>query len=55
VFEIPDREVLVVSADVSPQAGETDEQHIQYENANAARDLRRHEEINAAAAAVSVG
>jgi hypothetical protein len=26
MFEIPDQEVLVVSADVPPQAGETDEQ-----------------------------
>jgi hypothetical protein len=26
-FEIPDREVLVVSTDIPTQAGETDEQH----------------------------
>jgi hypothetical protein len=37
MFEIPDREVLVVSADVPPQAGETVEQHQQRENTNAAR------------------
>jgi hypothetical protein len=37
VFEIPDREVLVVSTDVPPQDGEIDEQRIEHENANTGR------------------
>jgi hypothetical protein len=32
-FEAPDREVLVVSAEVPPQDGETDEQRVERENA----------------------
>jgi hypothetical protein len=40
-FETLDREVLVVSADVPPQDGETDEQHVEHENANADRTTRR--------------
>jgi hypothetical protein len=31
---------LVISADVPPQDGETDEQHQERENANAARAVR---------------
>jgi hypothetical protein len=40
---------LVVSADVPPQDGETDEQRQERENANAARSVRRQQEIAAAA------
>jgi hypothetical protein len=36
MFEVLDREVLVVSADVPPQPGETDEQCIQREKDTAA-------------------
>jgi hypothetical protein len=36
-FETLDRQILVVFADVPPQDGETDEQHQERENANAAR------------------
>jgi hypothetical protein len=36
-LETLDREILVVSADVPPQDGETDEQRQERENANAAR------------------
>jgi hypothetical protein len=43
VLDIPDREVPIVSADVPPQAGETDEQCIQRENANAAQATRRQQ------------
>jgi hypothetical protein len=49
VFETPDREVLVVSTDVPPQDGETDEQHVEHENANAARAVRHQQELVAAA------
>jgi hypothetical protein len=48
MFEISDRAVLVVSADVPPQAGEPDEQCIQRENANAARATIHHQEVDAA-------
>jgi hypothetical protein len=42
----------MVSADVPPpQDGETDEQRIQHETANATRAVRRQEEIDATAAA----
>jgi hypothetical protein len=51
MFEIPDREVRVVSADVPTQPGETDEQCIQCENANVARATRRQQEVDVAAAA----
>jgi hypothetical protein len=51
MFEIPEHEVLVVSADVPPQPGETDEQHLERENANIARATRRQQEADAAAAA----
>jgi hypothetical protein len=44
-----DREILVVSADVPPQDGETNEQHQERENANAARAVRRQQEIATAA------
>jgi hypothetical protein len=40
---------LVVSADVPPQDGETNEQRQERENANAARAVRRQQEITAAA------
>jgi hypothetical protein len=40
-FETLDREILVVSADVPPQDGETDEQCQERENANAARAVRQ--------------
>jgi hypothetical protein len=40
---------LVVSADVPPQDGETDEQRQERENANAARAVRRQQEIATAA------
>jgi hypothetical protein len=36
-LETLDREILVVSADVPPQDGETDEQHQEHENASTAR------------------
>jgi hypothetical protein len=39
-FETLDRQILVVSADVPPQDGETDEQRQECENANAARAVR---------------
>jgi hypothetical protein len=51
MFEISDREVLLVSADVPPQVGEMDEQCQQRENTNAARVVRRQQEADAAAAA----
>jgi hypothetical protein len=46
-LETLDREVLVVSADVPPQDGETDEQCQERENANAARAVRRQKELTA--------
>jgi hypothetical protein len=48
-LETLDRQILVVSADVPPQDGETDEQRQECENANAARAVRRQQEIAAAA------
>jgi hypothetical protein len=36
-LETPDCQIFVVSADVPPQDGETDEQRQERENANAAR------------------
>jgi hypothetical protein len=36
VFEVPDREVLVVSANIPPKPVETDKQRIERENANTA-------------------
>jgi hypothetical protein len=47
-FETLDRQILVISADVPPQDGETDEQHQERENANAARAVRRQQELAAA-------
>jgi hypothetical protein len=38
-FETLDRQILAVSTDIPPQDGETDEQHQEGENANAARAL----------------
>jgi hypothetical protein len=35
-FETPERQILVVSVEVPPQDGETDEQRQERENANAA-------------------
>jgi hypothetical protein len=52
-FEALDRQILVVSADVPPQDGETDEQRQERENANVARAVRRQQEL--AIAAPSVG
>jgi hypothetical protein len=50
-FETLDRKVLVVSADVPPQDGETDEQCVEHENANANRVARQQQELVAAAPA----
>jgi hypothetical protein len=47
-FETLDRQILVVSADPPPQDGETDEQRQERENANAARAVRRQQELAAA-------
>jgi hypothetical protein len=44
-LETLDREVLVVSADVPPQDGETDEQRQERENANTDRVVRRQQEL----------
>jgi hypothetical protein len=49
VFETPDREVLVISADVPPQDGETDEQRVERNNANATRAVRCQQELAAVA------
>jgi hypothetical protein len=49
VFETPDCQILVASADVSSQDGETDEQRQECENANAARAVRRQQELAIAA------
>jgi hypothetical protein len=44
-LEALDREILVVSADIPPQDGETDEQRQERENANAARAVRQQQEL----------
>jgi hypothetical protein len=44
-FETPDRQILIVFADVPPQDGETDEQRQERENVNAARAIRRQQEV----------
>jgi hypothetical protein len=44
-FETLDRQILVFSADLPPQDGETDEQRQERENANAARAVRRQQEL----------
>jgi hypothetical protein len=44
-LETLDREILVVSADIPPQYGETDEQRQEHENANAARVVRQQQEL----------
>jgi hypothetical protein len=49
-FETLDRQILVVSTDVPPQDGETDVQRQERENANAARAVRRQQEIAAPSA-----
>jgi hypothetical protein len=46
-IETLNRQILVVSADVPPQDGETDEQRQECENTNAARAVRRQQEIAA--------
>jgi hypothetical protein len=46
-FETLDRQILVISADVPPQDGETDAQCQERENAKAARSIRRKQEIAA--------
>jgi hypothetical protein len=46
-FETLDCQILVVSADVPPQDGETDTLHQEHENANAARAVPRQQEIAA--------
>jgi hypothetical protein len=46
-LETLDREILVVSTDVPPQDGEIDEQRQERENANAARAVRRQQELAA--------
>jgi hypothetical protein len=48
-FETLDRQILVISADVPPQDGETDEQRQERENANATRAIQRQQKIAAAA------
>jgi hypothetical protein len=48
-FKTLDRQILVVSADVPLQDGETDAQRQERENANAARVVRRQQDIIAAA------
>jgi hypothetical protein len=53
-FETPDRQSLVVSADVPAQDGETDVQRQERENANATRAVRRQQEIAAAAPAAGL-
>jgi hypothetical protein len=47
-FETLDCQILVVSADVPPQDGESDEQRQERENVNAARAVRRQQELAAA-------
>jgi hypothetical protein len=46
-FETPDRQILVVFEDVPPQDREIDAQRQERENANAARAVRRQQEITA--------
>jgi hypothetical protein len=48
-FETLDRQILVVSANVPPQDGETDEQRQERENANAARAVGRQQDLATAA------
>jgi hypothetical protein len=48
-FETPDRKVMVVSADIPPEDGETDEQCVERENANAVGAARQQQELAAAA------
>jgi hypothetical protein len=51
-FETPDHEVLVVSTDVPPQDGETYEQRVKRDNANAARAIRCQQELAPAASTI---
>jgi hypothetical protein len=53
-FEIPDRQILVVSTDVPPQDGKIDAQRQERENANVARAVRRQQEIAAPAPGASL-
>jgi hypothetical protein len=46
-LETLDREILVVSTDVPPQDGETDEQRQERENANATRAVHRQQDLAA--------
>jgi hypothetical protein len=46
-FETLDRQILVVSADVPPQDGEIEAQRQEREHANAARAVRRQQEVAA--------
>jgi hypothetical protein len=48
-FGTLDRQILVVSADVPLQDGETDEQRQELENSNTAKAVRRQQEIATAA------
>jgi hypothetical protein len=50
-LETLDREILVVSTDVPPQDGETEEHCMERENANAARATHQQQELAAAAPA----
>jgi hypothetical protein len=51
-LETLDRQILIVSADVPPQDGETDEQRQECEKTNAARPVQRQQEIAATAPGV---
>jgi hypothetical protein len=44
-----DHKVLVISADVTPQDGETDEQRVECENANTGKATRQQQELGTAA------
>jgi hypothetical protein len=48
-FETLDRQILVIYVDVPPQDGDTNEQHQERENANAARAVQRQQELATAA------
>jgi hypothetical protein len=48
-FETLDHQILVIFADVPPQDGKTDKQRQERENANAARAVRRQQELSVVA------
>jgi hypothetical protein len=48
-LETLDHQILVVSADVPPQDGETDEQRQEHKNANVAQAVRRQQDLAAPA------